>query len=140
MKNKIFINILVLVMFFVAPIFVFAQDIKDINSASSSFSKIIDTIDNFRKKTADKFEEQKKIFDEKSNIGEVSQDVDLESDEATTNYVVKGSSDKLIEPIYKVLSFLFYGLWLIFTKATLFYIVLFFFFFILLRYLWRRAV
>jgi ABC-type multidrug transport system fused ATPase/permease subunit len=138
MKNKILLNIFVLVIFFIAPVFVFAQDKTDTNSTSAGFAKVVDAIENFRKKMVERFEAQKDIFDEKANVGEVSQNLD--GDEPTTNYVIKGSSDKLIEPIFKVLAFIFSGLILIFAKSILFYLVVLFFIFILLRYLWRRAV
>lgn len=138
MKNKILLNIFVLVIFFIAPVFAFAQDKKDTDSPSAGFAKVVDAIENFRKKMVERFEAQKDIFDEKANVGEVSQNLD--GDEPTTNYVIKGSSDKLIEPIFKVLAFIFSGLILIFAKSILFYLVVLFFIFILLRYLWRRAV
>lgn len=136
-KNKFILLTFLFFVFFNFPSLSFAQD-KVESSASSGFSKVVDVVDNFRKKMSDRFNAQKEIFEAKGNTGELSQD--LEGEEPTTNYVIKGSSDKLIEPIYKILAFIFYGLGLIFAKAVLFYVVIFFFLFILLRYLWRRAV
>ncbi len=133
--NRKIISLLFLFAILFSPSFSFAETNT---SASSGFSKVVDVVESFRNKMADRFEAQKEIFNEKANVGEVSQD--LEGEEPTTNYVIKGSSDKMIEPIYKILAFIFYGLGLIFAKAILFYVVIFFFLFILLRYLWRRAV
>lgn len=138
MKNKILLNVFVLTIFFIVPVFVFAETEKDSASSSAGFAKVVDAIEGFRKKMVERFEAQKEIFDEKANVGEVSQNLDGE--EPTTNYVIKGSSDKLIEPMFKVLAFIFSGLILIFAKSILFYLVVLFFVFILLRYLWRRAV
>lgn len=136
--KKVLLNIFVLVSFLVVPVFAFAESSKDTNTPSAGFAKVVDAIENFRKKMVERFEAQKAIFDEKADVGEVSQNLD--GDEPRTNYVIKGSSDKLIEPIFKVLSFIFSGLILIFAKSILFYLVVLFFVFILLRYLWRRAV
>lgn len=138
MKNKILLNVFILAIFFIVPVFAFAQTNKDTNTPSAGFAKVVDAVENFRKKMVERFEAQKEIFDEKANVGEVSQNLD--GDEPTNNYVIKGSSDKLIEPIFKVLAFIFSGLILIFAKSILFYLVVLFFIFIILRYLWRRAV
>lgn len=135
--NKFILSIFVLGLFLITPAFAFAQDNPEKVAPSAGLSKIIDFIEGFRRDIKDKLQAQKDIFDEKANIGEVSQSID---EDETTNYIIKGSSDKLIEPIFKVLSFIFSGLVLIFSNSMIFYLVLLFFIFIILRYFWRRAV
>lgn len=139
MKNAKFIFLtLFFVFYFFSSTFTFAQTSSDKNTLTNSsvgLSKVIEKIEKFRKNMAQKFAVQKNIFESKSSVGEVKQ-----KSEVGTNYIVKGSSDKLVEPIYKVLAFIFFVLMLVFVKALFFYLLVFFFIFVLLRYLWRRAV
>lgn len=123
-----FIFVFVFSIFFFPFYFVFAKSSSE-NEVISRISKIINSVENFRLNTKDKFQIQKESFEIKSQRG-----IDKKNLESKRDF------SKFLEPIFKVLVFIFWGLVFIFSNIFIFYSVLLFFIFVLLRYLWRRAI